>query len=56
MDMIHPEVLEETLNKNFKRWSRSDAFMEAMIDRIVKNPGYIAPVAASFKQRATNTI
>lgn len=56
MNMINRRVLHETLYQNFERWSRSDAFMEALNSRIVNHPGSIVPVAAFFKQHATNAV
>lgn len=50
-DTIHLGVLDELLNQNFNRWSRSDTIIQTLIEKIVNNRGFIAPVAVIFKQR-----
>lgn len=54
-DMIHSGLLNKTLNENFERWSHLGEFLKAPIYRIVKNPGFIARVAAFVKYRETST-
>lgn len=48
-ELIHHQSLNETRNKRFNRWSRSDTILQALIDKIVYDPGFIAPIAAFEK-------
>lgn len=53
--IIHRGILKQ-MTQSIVRLPRSDAFMETLIGRVVNNPGFIAPVAESFSQRATNEV
>lgn len=55
-NMVHRGVFDKPIIQHFEHRSRSDAFMEALICRIIKKPGFVAPVAALIKQHATNAI
>lgn len=54
--MIHRGELDETFNQSFKRWSRSDSFIQVLIEKIVIDPGFIAPVTSFLKQRVINEV
>lgn len=56
MDMVHRGILEEMLNQNFERWSRSDTLMKALIGRIVNNKALLVPVPAFEKRCAIKVI
>lgn len=55
-EMIHCEVLDETINQSFNRWSRLDTIMQALIEVIVHDPDFIALVDANFKQSVITAI
>lgn len=55
-EMINREVVDETLSKSLSRWSRSNTIMQALVDKIANDPGFIEPVAAFFKQGTINAV
>lgn len=55
-DIVQLRVLYEMLNQNFERWSRSNASMKASIGKVCTNLGFVAPVLAFVKQRASYEI
>lgn len=54
-DIIHRGVLNRMLNQTFLYLSSLNAFIEAIIGKIVTNKGFIASVAAFERQHASNT-
>lgn len=48
--VVHLGVLNETLNQNFNRWSQSHKFIQTLIEKIVSDPRFVAPIAAIVKQ------
>lgn len=54
--MIHRGVLVETLIQSFSRWSPSESFMQALLEKIVNFLVFIAPVTIFVKQRVINAV
>lgn len=50
IEIIHRGVLDMTLKQSSNCWSRLDTFMKVLIEKIVNNPGFIAPVDALVLQ------
>lgn len=50
-EMIYCEVLGETLNQSFNRWSRSDKFMQMFVEKIYDSPNFITPATVIVWQR-----
>lgn len=55
-ETIHGGAMVETLNPSLYRRSRSDTFKRVVVEKIVKIPGFLAPVAAFVRQREINAV
>lgn len=55
-EMVGRGVLDETLNQNFNRRSRSDPFMQVLVKKVVYDPDFLAPVAALARQHVNKAV
>lgn len=55
-EMIHRGLLNEKPSQSFERWSQWDAFVQALIEKIVSAQDFIAPIAAFVKQHVINAV
>lgn len=55
-EMIHRRILDETLNKSINRWPRSENFIQALMEKIVKDPGFIVSIPAIVKHLEINVV